>query len=189
MQGSRIIIVFSFLFFSFNILVSQDTLFDAFENSSFKKIKLHHIKGQMGLDARYMSANLGPAYELNYVYLINNQAQFHVGGYYENGGINKTVFNYKNLKFGLSYSVFKIKQRLYINPDLSLLIGVISGTNSDFNHKDEIFNFGFSYGLNSELYILNKLSFIFSFDQQYNFKDNFGKLHFNTGGGLRVYFN
>jgi hypothetical protein len=172
-----------------NYLKAQDTILDVFQSTDydFKQIKLRHVKKMQALDIRAMYAKLGYAYELNYSYLITDEAMFHFGGYYEMGKIGYTDFNYKNLKAGISYSVLKIKQNFYVSPDVSLFVGNITGKSNDLDITDTYLNFGGSLGVNVEVYLANKVSMLFVFDEQYNMKDKFGKLHFNTGLGLRFH--
>lgn len=170
--------------------IAQDTILDIFkaDDVNFKKIKLHHLKKMQSAEVKILYANLGNAYEINYGYLVTDNAFFHVGFNYEQGKLSYSTFDYKNIRFGLSYTALKIKQRVYINPDISLHTGFITAKNSDLNIEQQYFYFGGSIGLNTEVYILNKLSLILTADQQYNFKDKFGNMHYNVGGGLRYYF-
>ncbi len=173
----------------FSGIKAQDSISDVFNSADydFKAIKLHHLKKMQSIDVRVMYAKLGTAFEFNYGYLMTDEAQFHIGAYYEFGKIGYTTYDYKNAKIGVAYSLFKVGQRLFISPDLSLLAGFIKGKSSDFETTDSYFNYGVSLGLNTELYITNKLCFLIVADQQYNFKDQFGKYHYNVGAGLRLY--
>ena len=152
-------------------------------------LKIRHLKGMHSIDVRYMYAHLGPAYELNYGYLMTDKAQFHAGLYYETGKLSFATFDYKNIKLGVSYTLFKIKQRVFLNADLSLLAGAINAKDSDLGIEDQYFNYGASGGLNAEIYLVNKISIILAADQQYNFKDKFGKWHYNLAAGLRFHLN
>lgn len=175
--------------FALNSVKAQDTLLDVFKNpeNDFKKLKMRHVMKQQFLDGRCLYAHLGPAFELNYGYLITDDLQFHIGVNYEQGKINFSSFEYENLKLGVSYSVFKINRSIYINPDLSAFVGAMKATNSDLQVKDNYFNYGLSGGMNIEAFVLSKVSLLFIGEEQYNFKDKFGKWHYNVGVGIRVY--
>lgn len=170
---------------------SQDSILDIFQSkdNNFQSIKLHHLKNQQSVDFKVMYAKLGYAYELNYGKFLSDKAMFHIGLCYEVGKINYSDFNYKNIKVGMSYTVFKIKQRFYLSPDISLFVGNITGYSNDLETGEVYLNYGGSLGLNLEVFVFNRLSILLNFDEQYNFKDKFGNLHYNSGLGLRFYIN
>lgn len=150
-------------------------------------LKLRHLKGMQAIEAKVLYAKLGTAYELNYGYYINNNYMLHAGINYERSKLQYTNIEYRNIKLGGIFTFTSYKNRLYLNGTLSGIIGQIVLNRPIIDSKTAKFNYGFAPGINSEIYILNKLSLILSFEQQFNFKDDLGVMHYNVGGGLRIY--
>ena len=156
-------------------------------NDNTANLKIRHLKGMKCLDVQYGWATYGTFYNLGYSQLLKDKLMLNVHLNYEYGKIGTSKYDYKNLKFGLNDSFYKIKNTVFFNICYGGILGFIEGKNEEIFITQQNFNAGLYAGGNIEVYLFNKFSIIGLAEQQYNFMDKFGNWHFHLGGGLRFY--
>lgn len=156
-------------------------------NDNTANLKIRHLKGMKCMDIQYGWATYGTFYNLGYGQLLKDKLMLNIHLNYEYGKIGTSKYDYKNLKFGLNHSVYKIKNTVFLNIGYGAIAGFIQGVNEDISVREQKFNTGIYAGGNLEIYLFNKFSVVGLAEQQYNFMDKFGKWHFHLGGGLRLY--
>lgn len=169
-------------------------------------VKLRHVKGSIGIDASVAYAHYGTAYQLGYIQYFNEKHSLSIMANYERGiirdvdknattsGNNEKYLNsiaphYEDLLANVlyGYTVYAIKDKVFFN----LKAGGLVGMSKFVNPKTEIisanFNYGVVAGAEAEIYLVNRLAVIAYFNEQYTFKNIFGKIHYQLGGGLRFF--
>ena len=156
-------------------------------NDNTASLHIRHLEGMKCMDMQYGWAKYGSFVNLGYGQLLTDKTMINFHLNYEFGKIGSAVYDYKNLKIGLCHTVYKAKNTLFLNLGYGGIVGFINSNSEDLGVKEQKFNAGIYAGGNAEIYLFNKFSILAIAEQQYNFMDKFGKMHFHLGGGIRVY--
>jgi hypothetical protein len=150
-------------------------------------IKLRHIEGIRGFDISAGENQMGRQFSMGYARYVNENFIARLLLNYEFGKINLTGYSTRYLFIEFNSTLFRIKNRVYINIAYGALLGDENSTNEVLNAKGETFEYGLLAGANAEVYLLNKLSLLGEFKQIWDNGSGFGSFRYYTNVGLRFY--
>ncbi len=160
---------------------------DAAYNDNTANLHIRHLKGMKCIDMQYGWAQYGTFANLGYGQLLTDNLLLNFHFNYEYGTIGESIYDYKNVKIGLCHTIAKLKNAVFFNLAYGGILGAVEGQNKDLGYNERKFNAGLYAGGNIEMYLFNRFSLLAIAEQQYNFMDKFGTMHFHLGGGIRIY--
>ncbi len=169
------------------LLITSSLLSQISRGQEISFLKIRHIAGFTGLDLSGGYAGKGVYFNAGYNKYLSDKLIFSSAFNYEYGKIGISDYANYALHFGLNNTIFKIHENLFLNIKYGGLLGIYTGENTYLEMKQSNFNYGLVAGINSEIYLLNRLALLITAEQQYNFADKFGGFHYQVGAGLRFY--
>lgn len=150
-----------------------------------------HIKGIKGVDLLGGVTGKGIYGEVGYNKYISNKVFYNIPLRYENAKIDQIKISSFSINPSLNYTFYKPWKWLYISAKTggSIYADYISNTKpADVDYISGSgwkMNYGIFLGLETEIYLTDKLSWVLNFRQNYNFSPVSGNWVFYAGTGFR----
>ncbi len=152
-----------------------------------EKISLRHIEGFRGFDITTGVNQYGKQFSLGYSQFESEKFIARIVLNYEYGKINLTSYNTNYIFIELNHTVFKIKDRVFLNLGYGALAGEENSSNEVLNNKTDNFSYGLLLDANSEIYVLNKLALLIEFKEIWDNGSSFGPFRYYANAGFRFY--
>jgi hypothetical protein len=158
-------------------------------------VVLRHVKSVKMIEAYGGITKPGKTFGLGYLHFISDKFYINPEFNYEAGQIGSTKFKDFTGILSINYSLFNVKEKLYVNVPLGFNVGlnkIEKFTTEDksytFNAAQKIY-YGGVTGVNVEFYINKSTALVATFKEFYMKSNPMGEWKYEILGGIRIAIN